>query len=213
MPTELIVTPHCLGAWMTNCYIVASGDRCWLVDVGFDPATMLDDVADRGLTVEKIILTHAHVDHIAGLAEAVGRFPDAPILIHESEKDFPAEPQLNLSAFLADPVSAPNPTDTVSHNDTLFLEDLAFEIRHTPGHSPGGITLYQPDHGLALVGDTLFAGSIGRHDFPTSNYDHLERSIREQLYTLPDDTRVLPGHMDKTTVGHEKRTNPFVRSE
>ncbi len=198
---------------MTNCYVVASGDRCWLVDVGFEPVAMLDDVATRGLTVEKIILTHAHVDHVAGLAEAAARFPNAPIVIHEAERAFPAEPQLNLSAFLAEPVSAPEPTETLEHGDTLTLGNLAFEVRHTPGHSPGGITLYQPDHGLALVGDTLFAGSIGRHDFPTSNYADLERSIREQLYTLPDATRVLPGHMAETTIGHEKRTNPFVKAQ
>lgn len=212
MPSDLTVTPHCLGAWMTNCYVVASGDRCWLIDAGFDPEPMLDDATDRGLTVEKIILTHAHVDHVAGLAQAAARFPDVPILIHESERQFPAEPQLNLSAYLAEPISAPDPTDTVAHGDTLTLGDLAFEVRHTPGHSPGGITLYQPDHRVAIVGDTLFNGSIGRHDFPTSNYNDLERSIREQLYTLPDETRVLPGHMDETTIGHEKRTNPFVKA-
>ena len=207
----LRIETFCLGEWMTNCYVVAVGDRCWIVDAGFAPEPMLQFVEQHQLAVDKIVLTHAHVDHVGGLAETAERFPGTAILIHAAERDFPANPELNLSAFIAMPIQAPEPTGTVEHGQRLDLNGCAFEVRHTPGHSPGGITLYQADHAVALVGDTLFDGSIGRHDFPTSNFADLESSIREQLYTLPDDTRVLPGHMAETTIGKEKATNPFVR--
>ena len=93
----------------------------------------------------------------------------------------------------------------------MELGDLAFEIRHTPGHSPGGITLYDASHRVALVGDTLFAGSIGRTDFPTSDHDQLIQAITMQLLTLPDDTQVLCGHGPPTTIGQERLSNPFLR--
>lgn len=211
MHDPLHIEIFCLGQWMTNCYVVHGQQSCWIVDVGFEPEPMFRFIEQKNLSVERIVLTHAHVDHIAGLADAAGRFPDAPIAIHESEHNFAANPELNLSAFLAEPVSAPTPTETLVHGDMLELSGHQFAIRHTPGHSPGGITLYQPQMAVALVGDTLFDGSIGRHDFPTSSFTQLQQSIREQLYSLPDQTRVLPGHMGPTTIGKEKATNPFVR--
>jgi glyoxylase-like metal-dependent hydrolase (beta-lactamase superfamily II) len=139
-------------------------------------------------------------------------WPDMPILLHEAEHDFLLEPQLNLSAFLAEPIVAPAATGSLAHGDTLSLQGVHFEIRHTPGHSPGGVTLYQPDNAVAIVGDTLFASSIGRSDFPTSNGNVLMQSIREQLLTLPDATRILPGHGPASTIGAERAGNPFLHS-
>ncbi len=138
-------------------------------------------------------------------------YPDLPILIHAAERDFPGDTTLNLSLYVGTPIVAPDPTATFAHDDTLTLGGLAFEVRHTPGHSPGGVTFYQPDHAVALVGDTLFAGSIGRFDFPTSDGPALIRSIHEQLLTLPDATRVLPGHGPETTIGRERAGNPYLR--
>ena len=212
MSESLTITPFALGQWMTNCYLVATDSgAAWIIDAGFEPQAMLEHVRDQELRVEQVVLTHAHVDHIAGLAQVIGEVGDVPILIHEAEKDFLIDASLNLSMYLAEPIVAPEPTRLLRHGETLRLGPHAFEVRHTPGHSPGGICLYQAGHQVALVGDTLFQNSIGRHDFPTSDFDALQRSIREQLYTLPDDTRVLPGHGGATTIGHEKRTNPFVR--
>ena len=134
--------------------------------------------------------------------------PD-PVDVASSSVLLPALAESSL--YLAQPVVAPDATGTLKHGDTLELDGHAFEIRHTPGHSPGGVCLYNAASKTAVVGDTLFNRSIGRHDFPTSDYDALEKSIREQLYTLPDDTRVLPGHMEPTTIGAEKTGNPFVR--
>lgn len=200
-----------LGDWMTNCYVVSTGDRAWVIDAGFEPAALLGHIADSNLTVEKIILTHAHVDHIAGLQEIHHAHLDAPILIHSDEVEFLTNPVLNLSAMLPEPILAPTATDTLTHGDSLNLGDLEFQIRHTPGHSPGGISLTNLDHRVALVGDALFSGSIGRYDFPTSDGALLQRSIREQLMSLPDDTRVLSGHGPETTIGHERLHNPYLK--
>ncbi|MEL7087739.1 MAG: MBL fold metallo-hydrolase [Planctomycetota bacterium] len=201
-----------LGDFQTNCFVVSRpSGAAWLIDVGQAPGSMLDHVERAGLRVEKIVLTHAHADHIAGLAEALEVFPDVPVYIHADEQTFCGDPSLNLSQFISQPIVAPTPTDTLAHGGTLDLDGLPFGVRHTPGHSPGGITLYQPDHGVAIVGDTLFAGSIGRFDFPTSDGAVLIKSIHEQLLTLPDETRVLPGHGPETTVGRERGANPYLR--
>ncbi|MFN3167322.1 MAG: MBL fold metallo-hydrolase [Phycisphaeraceae bacterium] len=204
------IQTFCLGQWQTNCYVLSVGRSCWLVDAGFEPGPMLDYIDEHRLKAEKIVLTHAHLDHIAGLNEVRHRQPDVPILIHAEEEAFLTDTRLNLSAAFVQPVVAPEATDLLRHGDALDLAGVRFEVRHTPGHSPGGITLYQPEHRVAIVGDTLFAGSIGRYDFPTSDGDTLMRSIHQQLLTLPDDTRVLPGHGPETTIARERATNPYL---
>lgn len=212
MSPTLHIDCFCLGPWMTNCYVAYTDTgRCWIVDAGFEPQSMIESIRSRGLEPEKIVLTHAHVDHIAGLHELRHHWPDLPILIHEAERDFLTKPAKNLSLVLDQSVVAPRATGAIQHGQVLELDGVGFEVRHTPGHSPGGVALVQPQAGVAIVGDTLFAGSIGRHDFPTSDYEALVQSIRTQLYTLPDTTRVLPGHGQETTIGAEKASNPFVR--
>ena len=211
MSDELTIKTFCLGDWMTNCYVVSVGKACWIVDAGFYPDELLAYVGEAGLTVEKVVLTHAHVDHIAGLSLVREAYPDVPIMIHEAEQAFLTTPELNLSVALPDPVIAPTATDVFRHGDTLTLGGIDFNIRHTPGHSPGGVCLYQQENSVALVGDTLFAGSIGRYDFPTSDGQALLRGIREQLLTLPDKVRVLPGHGPETTIGRERVSNPYLQ--
>ncbi len=202
----------CLGQWATNCYVVwVDSQRCWIVDAGFEPDPMVRYIQSHQLEPQQIILTHAHVDHIAGLDAIRSLWPRLPILIHAAEQDFLTEPMLNLSAALDVPVVAPAATASLDHGHRLELDGVSFEVRHTPGHSPGGITLYQADVSLALVGDALFAGGIGRTDFPTSDHATLIQSIQSQLYSLPDDTRVLTGHGPQTSIGRERTTNPFVR--
>jgi glyoxylase-like metal-dependent hydrolase (beta-lactamase superfamily II) len=210
--SQLHIATFALGEWMTNCYVVHVGDSstCWIIDAGFEPRPLIDYVLEHNLTPRQIILTHAHVDHIAGLAEVRDVWPDIPILLHGDEHEFLGDPALNLSAFLAVPITAPPATATLSHGDTRSLDGIDFQVRHTPGHSPGGVTLYQPESAVAIVGDTLFASSIGRSDFPTSNGRTLMQSIREQLMTLPDETSALPGHGPATTIGAERRGNPFL---
>lgn len=212
MPTPLHIQTFALGDWQTNCYILHTDSRaCWIVDCGFEPEPLFHFIEQKQLMPQQVILTHAHVDHVAGLPELRRRYPDLPVLIHEAEREFPGDPALNLSIALAEPIVAPEPSSTFRHGDQLVLDGITFQVRHTPGHSPGGVTLYQPDHAVALVGDALFAGSIGRYDFPTSDGHLLIASIKSQLLTLPDDTRVLSGHGPETTIGRERKTNPYLQ--
>jgi len=212
--SELELRSFCLGQWMTNCYVLfkRGSTSCWIIDASFEPQAMIDAIRRMGLTPVKIILTHAHLDHIAGLQQVHDQWPDAPIYIHARERDFLTDTTLNLSAMAGIPVVAPEATDTLSHGQVIDLDGLNFEVRHTPGHSPGGLSLIHHESQTAIVGDTLFAGSIGRYDFPTSNAGDLFRSITEQLMSLPDGYSVHPGHGPSTTIGDERRQNPYLRS-
>lgn len=210
MADSLSIQSFALGQWQTNCYVLSAGASCWIVDAGFEPAEMLDAIDQRGLKVEQVVLTHAHLDHIAGLHAVRRRHPDVPILIHEDEAAFLTDTRLNLSAAFVEPVVAPEATGVMKDGETLQFGGCEFDIIHTPGHSPGGVTLYAAEHAVALVGDTLFAGSIGRYDFPTSDGPTLMRSINDKLMQLPDDTRVLPGHGPETTIGRERASNPYL---
>lgn len=215
-----------LGPFATNCYVVSfpkdgsagsadsAGRRaCWIVDASFGPGAMIEHIRSRGLRPEMLILTHAHADHIAGVEEVRRAFPGVPVAIHRAEADFLADPVLNLSAGFPPTIRCGPAERLLEGGETLMLGGEGFRVLHTPGHSPGGITLVHDVSGTALVGDTLFAGSVGRVDFPTSRAPDLVRSVREVLYRLADSTRVLPGHGPATTIGREKRSNPFVPAE
>lgn len=213
--TVLDIESFCLGPYQTNCYIIRPGGNapakaCWIADFSFDIEALLDRVEARGLMPEALVLTHAHVDHIAGLAEAKRRFPDAPILIHHAEKNWLTDAQLNLSGFSPTPVTAPPAERLLEDDDELELSGQRWRVMHTPGHSPGSVSLYHAESGTCICGDAIFKGSIGRTDFPGCSFAALEKSIRTKLYTLPDQTVLLPGHGPSTTVGEERRTNPFV---
>ncbi|QDU33616.1 putative metallo-hydrolase [Poriferisphaera corsica] len=201
-----------LGAYQTNCYVLEAPNKaCWIIDAGTDPDALIACIKDNELKPEKLLLTHAHHDHIEGVFKVREAFPDIPIYIHESEKEFLTDTTLNLSAIVGIPAVAPEADHYLEHGQVLHLAGIPFEVRHTPGHSPGGVGFYQPENHFIISGDTLFAGSVGRYDFPTSDGPTLGKSILEQLYTLPDDTVVYPGHGPSTSIGQEKQTNPFVR--
>ena len=211
MSNELVIDMHTLGMWQANCYVVhAGGPDCWIVDAGFDPESMIAAIEAADLTPTHLLLTHGHIDHIAGIETVRSKWADLPILIHEAESTYLTDPDNNLSGPFGMPIVAPEATGTLEAGGALTIGDYTFEIRHTSGHSPGGVTLYCRQTGEAIVGDTLFAGSVGRHDFPHSDGPTLFQSIREQLLTLPDETAVYPGHGPATTVGTERRSNPFL---
>jgi glyoxylase-like metal-dependent hydrolase (beta-lactamase superfamily II) len=211
-----------LGPFETNTLLVrppagpqgmdpAGPGLCWVVDPSFGPAPVLRRMAELNVRPAAVVLTHAHVDHIAGVADVLRAYPGTPVWVHGAEAGWLNDPLLNLSAMMGMPVTAPGPHRLLADGDTLELGSTRWRVVHTPGHSPGGVVFYHAESGQALSGDAIFAGSIGRTDFPGSDPEELERSIRTRIYTLPDGTRLYPGHGPPTTVGREKRSNPFVR--
>jgi hydroxyacylglutathione hydrolase len=220
-PAGCQIETFTLGPYATNCFLVyqgraaaAAGDgarECWIIDASFEPAAIAERIAQLRLAPSKLILTHAHMDHIAGVGELLSKFPECQLLIHEAEAAWLTNPALNLSAMAGMPMTTREAHRLLRHDETLRLGEHEWRILHTPGHSPGGITLYSEEAGAAIVGDALFAGSIGRTDFPGCDFDTLATSIRTRLYTLPDATMVYPGHGPTTTIGREKASNPFVR--
>jgi len=203
-----------LGPYATNCYLVRSpgGEACWIVDASWGGGALLERAQGLGLRPEKLVLTHAHPDHIGGIPDIKAAMPDLPVAIHSAEKDWLNDPQKNMSARLGDDeLRVGEPDELLEDGQALTLGDSEWVVLHTPGHSPGGVSLYCADLGAVIAGDTLFAGSVGRYDFPSSDGDALSASIREKLYALPDDTLVLPGHGGVTTIGQEKASNPYVR--
>jgi glyoxylase-like metal-dependent hydrolase (beta-lactamase superfamily II) len=208
-----VITPFVLGDYQTNCFVVqpAAGEAaCWIVDCGFDPEPLLDHVAREGLEPAALLLTHCHSDHMAGVDQALSRFGPMPVYVHEAEVGFCSDPMLNLSALAGRPVTAAEPDQVLKGGEELELGGTRWRVVHSPGHSPGGVLYVHDESKQAIVGDTIFAGSIGRHDFPTSNVDDLKQSLEEAILALPDDMTIFPGHGPSTTVGIERRTNPFL---
>lgn len=201
-----------LGPFESNAYLYTpDGTNAWIIDPGLEPQVVIDQVKAAGLGVTAILLTHAHADHVMGLSDVIDAFPETPILIHEAEEDWPSDPALNLSASFGMPFSGPAPTRLLKHGDEIRIGGETWSVRHTPGHSPGGCVFVAPDGQLAVVGDTLFSGSVGRTDFPGGDFDQLAESIRREVYSLDGSCLCLPGHGPTTTVGHERSHNPFVR--
>lgn len=212
MTAAYTIETFTLGDWGTNCYLIhGEGHPATLVDAGFGPDVVLERLAELGVGLERVLLTHAHVDHIAGLDAVRAAYPDCGIAIHPDEAEFLTDPSLNLSAFLAEPIVAPEADQRLEAGSQVLIVGLPWEVRHTPGHSPGGVSLIEPTQDVAIVGDTLFANGVGRTDFPTSDPARLLTSIRGELLTLPEATRVLPGHGPETTIGHEREHNPWLQ--
>lgn len=213
--TVPVIKVIALGVYQTNCMVVTDGKaepgkHCLIVDCGYEPDELLSYVEQQQLKAERVVLTHAHADHIAGLSELHSRLGPVPITMHRSEEDWLNNPMLNLSAALGLNITAPGASEFLTEGDTVGIGGVVFEIRETPGHSPGGISLIHQDSKTAIVGDSLFNASIGRTDFPGSSFEQLAASIRGKLYTLDPETRVYPGHGPTTTIGREMKTNPFV---
>ena len=183
-----------------------------IIDPGDEVDELLGAVRDHQLDVQHILLTHAHIDHVTGVAAAKGAF-DVPVYLHLADL-FLYEHAVQQGEMFGFKVQQPPPVDVYYDMTPIFFGDLEVRVHHTPGHCPGGVCLQVGDKGTAgqhlFVGDTLFAGSIGRTDLPGGNYDALMRSITEVLFSLGDASIVHPGHGPDTTIGRERQTNPFV---
>jgi len=200
-----------------NAYLLRKTDAntCVLVDPSFETAEIFDFLKTNSLHLAAILNTHGHIDHIVGNEPMKQCFPNVPLVIGELDAHKLADPVANLSSGYGIEVISPPADDTVSHLQVISYGGIKFETRLTPGHSPGHVVwiVDQTEVPVVINGDVLFDGSVGRTDFVDGSFKDLERSIREQLYTLPDDSIVLTGHGNLTTIGKEKATNPFVRSK
>lgn len=198
------------GAFAENCYLVADPERgeAVIVDPGEETGLFLARLRHERWALQAIWLTHAHLDHVAGIA-AIRAETGAPVWMHPADRRLydHAPDQARAFGLSLDPL--PPPDREFVEGEPARVGSVAFDVLHTPGHSPGSVSL--AGHGIVFVGDVLFAGSIGRTDLPGGHGDTLLASIREKLYALPDETIVYAGHGPPTTIGAEKAANPFVR--
>jgi glyoxylase-like metal-dependent hydrolase (beta-lactamase superfamily II) len=205
---SVIIQSLVVGPIQANCFILGceQSKEAAVIDPGDEVGRILAGLQKHGLQLKYIINTHGHFDHVGG-NKALKEKTGAPILIHQA--DAPMLAQLSSSAAVwgmhAD--DSPPPDQYLKDGDQITFGEITLEVIHTPGHSLGGISLYTPK--ALFVGDTLFAGSIGRTDFPGGDYDQLISGVRKRLFPLGDDVRVFPGHGPATTIGQEKRYNPF----
>jgi glyoxylase-like metal-dependent hydrolase (beta-lactamase superfamily II) len=210
---EILTFP--LGPLSTNAYLLAdpAAGEAVVVDPGWDGSAIAAAARERGWTLRQAWLTHAHFDHfggLAGLAEALGN-PDLPVALHAA--DLPLWEQGGLGKGLGyDLPPGPRPSIDLARTASLSVGAYPFQVRHAPGHTPGLCIFYCAQAQVLLSGDLIFREGVGRTDLPGGDWDALVESIQAQVYSLPEATRVLPGHGDETTVGDEKFGNPFVRS-
>jgi glyoxylase-like metal-dependent hydrolase (beta-lactamase superfamily II) len=201
-----------------NAYVISTtssdGQRVgWVIDPGLSPQSeqLLAYVQSELITLEKIILTHGHADHIAGLDTVHAAHPQSQVLIADADRAMLTDSQLNLSApFGFDVVLETGDDGDIQPGMELLLGQSKWVALDTSGHSPGGRSLYCPQARVVFTGDALFAGSIGRTDFPGSDHTRLIRNIREQLLSLPPETVIYSGHGPTSTIGNERKSNPFL---
>ena len=201
-----------VGPLQVNCFILADEKtkEAIVIDPGDDAQDILKVIKDKGLRVKYIVNTHAHFDHV-GANKAVKDATGAELLLHEADAPVLATVAVQSRSFGMSPVSSPPPDRLLKHGDSIVAGEVSLKVLHTPGHTPGGISLLE--QGIVLTGDSLFAGSIGRTDFPGGDLRTLIRSIKTNLMTLPDDTKVFSGHGPASTIGDERAENPFLNSE
>ena len=197
------------GRFATNSYLVMDGDTkdAVIIDANFEPESILEVARKAGANVLAILMTHTDVDHIAGLPTLLEQLGPIPVAVHDAERHVLVEGTPLRREFAAEPPRLENVT-SLNEQSHYRVGSLDFEVLHTPGHSPGGVTLKIGN--LLFTGDALFAGSIGRSDFANSNGRGLLEGIHAKLLSLPEDSVVYSGHGPKTTIGKEKRTNPFL---
>lgn len=197
-----------------NAYILMRPDRtdAIVIDPGFDVGSIGQILQNKARTLSTILNTHGHADHIAGNAALKKLWPDAPLMIGVNDSLLLADPELNLSASFGISLTSPPADRLLRNRESIEIAGFRFDVLEIPGHSPGSIVFHCVDFdpGFVIGGDVLFAGSVGRTDFAYGDSELLYRGIRDRLFTLPGSTVIWPGHGPRTSVGVEKRSNPFV---
>lgn len=208
MKVQIIpVTP-----FMQNCSVLVCEEtmHAAVVDPGGDLDRIAQYIEDANAKIEKILVTHAHIDHAGGVAELAKRYQVPVEGPHREDKFWIDSLPQQGREFGFSGSAAFEPDRWLQEGDTVKVGNIVLEVHHCPGHTPGHVIFFQPDYKLAIVGDVLFKGSIGRTDFPRGDYQTLINSIRERLWPLGNDVQFIPGHGPVSTFGHERRTNPFV---
>ena len=205
----MIIKTLPVGPIMANCFIVGCKEtlETAVIDPGDEADKILQLVADLDLNIKTIINTHGHFDHVSA-NKGIHTATNAPILIHALDAPMLAQISASAANWGLSAEDSPPPERTINDGDTITFGQITLKVLHTPGHTPGGVSLFTDGH--VFVGDTLFAGSIGRTDFPGGDFAILKSSIQDKLFELGDDVRVYTGHGAETTIGHERQHNPFV---
>ena len=206
MKIEKFVT----GIISTNCYLVINEEtkHAVIVDLAAFPRALKNYIEEENITVEAILLTHAHFDHIMGIEDFLKAF-DVPVYVGREEQPLLADDRLNASSMYGYHCAYTG-AKALEDGQTVECAGTEIHVIHTPGHTVGGCCYYLPEEEALFCGDTLFCGSIGRTDLPTGSSRDLAHSIREKLMILADETKLYPGHMDESTIGYEKEINPFI---
>jgi len=204
------INHYLTGIMTVNTYLVydEKTKEGFIVDPGGYSVKLTNDAKEAGVDIKYIILTHGHGDHIGGVAQYIEENPGIKVIAHEAEAEMLANAEYNVSKSCCRRLITMEADIWVKDRETMKIGEMELTFLHTPGHTPGGMSIYVDKH--IFSGDTLFCRSIGRSDFWGGDQRTLLNSIKDKLYLFPDDTKVLPGHMGPTTIGDEKRGNPFV---
>ncbi len=210
MSLKIAILP--VTAYQQNCSILVCDktNKAALIDPGGDIDKILSTLKELGATVEKIFLTHGHIDHVGGasdLSEKLSVPIEGP---HEDDKYWLDQLESNAQMMGFPPVKSFTPDHWLNDGDVISFGDISLNVIHCPGHTPGHVVFYHPENQIAFVGDVLFQGSIGRTDFPGGDHQTLIDSITKKLWPLGDEVQFVPGHGPASTFGHERKTNPFV---
>ncbi len=210
----MILEKYTVNPFSENTYMLIKDDKAVIFDPGFMYASEMSGflklLEDNKARLEAIFLTHAHIDHVLGIQKVRDRF-DVPVYLHEEDRYLWDNYMSQSAMFGFDVQPFDFEPERIKPSPKWSVGSFEFDVRFTPGHAPGHVVFYLKDQNVLIGGDTLFRESIGRTDLYKGNFTLLEQSIREQLYTLPDETTVFSGHGPETTIGHEKAHNPFVR--